>query len=786
MDLFCEITVVNRSELTLHVSAQGNTHGSWDFHGTDRIHPTEFGRFTAKDPAGVPFGSEGWVTFADETGGRFSLAYCCSYKTEGNYCFLVEPSPLLEVTLRFGNEVPPVAGDKSWGSSTFNRAGHPLGILVYVEQRPAKSSISVLTLNAHLLEGAKSVAAEQIHRDGERAAELLRQIHRVDPDVICLQGAWALADQELAPTFAAYPYVFPALNREPESPTVWWDAWFGALNALPIVGPVISTATISAQLATLTGDLGAIAALMREAIGSTAGLLLLSRFPLKDGRFTAFQEVAGGDPLSNRRGLLEATVTFPADARTTASVRIGATHAPTGAEAAQRAIREVAAPKALADPHLDRLLLGDFNLRVSNATELRTLDAELGSHGASDLVRRFLPHLDEAYTEWPAESALCWALHRNQKLEAPTGGKDRSDFVYFAPRQKASFLEPAGVSIPRDGEIPPAHTVFDRRFESLPVSDHHPVVARFRVSVPSVAPYPRFHGHEETALSLAEVDAGKYALALPLSPPGGARTAPDEDLYCLRRTGSPSGRIDLRVLDGGSGWRRFKREIPTRLLPSEEASYVAFGMGDYGARNQQDLFALKRGETRLELHVLDSKPARGNAYWDYLLEVGTPIRAAEVPDFDFFLGHYNGEGRPDLFCIKHRNTSHGKVEIHILSGTSKYQRFALQTETTLPVDPNGALRYGVARFLRAAGNSDVFALKPGPSFLRVQVFDGTRGYRPLATEFETPLPAADVPNFDFRIGDSAQTALSGPLYCLKRRRTSHGKLEVHSIGRQVL
>lgn len=76
------------------------------FHGTDRIHPTEFGRFTAKDPAGAAFGSEGWVTFADETGGRFSLTYCCSYKTEGNYCFLVEPSPLLEVTLRFGNEVP--------------------------------------------------------------------------------------------------------------------------------------------------------------------------------------------------------------------------------------------------------------------------------------------------------------------------------------------------------------------------------------------------------------------------------------------------------------------------------------------------------------------------------------------------------------------------------------------------------------------------------------------------------------------------------------------------------
>lgn len=773
MDLFCEITVVNHSELSLHVVTQTNTHGSWDFHGTDLIHPTQFGRFTAKDPAGAAFGSEGWVRFADETGCTFSLAYCCSYKKGGNYCFLVEASPLLDVTLRFGNEVPPVAGDKFWGSDTFKRAGNPLGILVYVEQRSAKSSLSVLTYNAHLFEGAKSVAAEQIHRDRDRADELLRRIHLVDPDVICLEGAWALADQALATTFEAYPYVFPSLSREFEAPDSWLSSLFIALQAVPLVGPILSIGAVLPYIAAPWGKI-------RDALASTNGLLLLSRFPLQHGRFTEYKDLVGGNDPLNRKGLLEATAMFPAGTRTPTYLRIGATHGPSDLGEAQRVVLDVAAPQALADTNQDRLLLGDFNLPASNAHERQTLDAALGGRGASDLVGRFLPNLDKAYTEWPAENGLRWALHQNLKLEAPSQGKDRRDYVYFAPRQRASFLEPTGVSIPRDWSIDCQFSAFDKTFETLPLSDHDPVITRFGVAVPRIAPYPRFLDHRETAIPLADVESGKYTLALP----HGTRTVPDTDLYCLRRTGSPSGRIDLRVLEAASGWTRLKLEIPTRLLPSEEASYPALLLGDYHARNVQDLFALKRGGTRLEVHVLDAKPPKGNAYWDYLIEWGTPIDAAEVPDFDFFLGHYNSEGRPDLFAVKHRNTSRGKVEIHILTGKSQYQKFALQIETSLPVDPSGRLRFGVARFDRVGGNSDVFALMPGPRVLEVQVFDGTRGFQSLAASFATALPAADAPNFDFRIGDCAQTALSGPLYALKRRNTSRGKLEVHLLGRE--
>ena len=775
MDLFCELTVVNHSELTLHVKAQGSTHGSWDFHGTHLIHPEGFGRFTGKDPAGAAAGSEGWVTFADEAGCTFSLAYCCSYKNDGNYAFLVESSPLLDVTLRFAHEVPPVAAAKTWGEAAFPQGGHPLGILVYVEQRPAKKSLAVLTYNAHLFEGAKDAPADVLHRDQERAAELLRRLAAADPDVICLEGAWTLARAEtLAPALAAYPFVFPALTKETASGSPHtWISWFQGLRFVPIFGNVIFLGTSMASLADIS-------LVLLEAVSASGGLLILSRYPLEDGRYTEYPGFGSGNAPLYRRGLLEATVKFPADARTPAFLRIGATHAPIGAEAARSAICEVAAPKVFADSNRDRLLLGDFHLPTSDATERQALDRALGGHGAGELVHRFHPDLDAAHTEWPAENGLAWALSAAASYPPPRQEKERRDFVYFAPRQGASFLTPASVSIPRDWEVSGRFSALDRTFDALPLSDHFPVLSRFDVAVPGGAPYPRFLGHEECPVTLAEIEAGKYSFALPSA----ARTTPDADLYCVRRTGNSSGRIELRVLEGAKAWKRFKAEIPTRLLPSEEASYAAFLVGDYHGRDTQDLFALKRG-ARLIVQVLDSRPPAGNPYWDFLLERGTPIEASQIDDFELFLGHYNSDGtRPDLFCVKHRNTSRGRVEIHILSGTHEYQKFSLQTETTLPVDPAGRFRFGVARFRRAQGNSDVFALKPGARNLQVQVFDGTRGYAPLPSEFETPLSAADLPNFEFRFGDCAQAALSGPLYGLKRKNTGGGRLEVHSIGRQ--
>ncbi|PQE20484.1 FG-GAP repeat protein [Rutstroemia sp. NJR-2017a BBW] len=51
-----------------------------------------------------------------------------------------------------------------------------------------------------------------------------------------------------------------------------------------------------------------------------------------------------------------------------------------------------------------------------------------------------------------------------------------------------------------------------------------------------------------------------------------------------------------------------------------------------------------------------------------------------------------GDGRPDLFYIKNRNTGTGYVEVHIASSTSNYQTRILEVPTTFVSEDNGTWR----------------------------------------------------------------------------------------------
>jgi hypothetical protein len=55
-------------------------------------------------------GSEETVTFADDAGCTFTVAYCCSFPSDGNSCVVAEHSPLLDVTLRDRAESTSEAG----------------------------------------------------------------------------------------------------------------------------------------------------------------------------------------------------------------------------------------------------------------------------------------------------------------------------------------------------------------------------------------------------------------------------------------------------------------------------------------------------------------------------------------------------------------------------------------------------------------------------------------------------------------------------------------------------
>jgi hypothetical protein len=776
-DLFCEFTLVNKSDQTVRLSSQRNIHGSFDFDGTHLVGPGESGRYTAKDPPVVAYGSEGEVTFIDEVGCTFTIRYCCSYGKGGNYAYVVEHSPLLDVTLRFANQVPPASAGKDWGSVAFPTDGHPLGILVYVEPRKVRQSLKVLTYNTHLFEGSMAVipareykGVELVFEDKLRGGELLRRIARLDPDVICLQEVWALAEQsELANSLEKYPYVYLVPDNTIQD-YPWWAKLIDFLSIGIIPLPVH---LIIAQMGYVS-----FSQLLRNTLSNTSGLLLASKVPFRNGSFTMYTDLQGEDALG-KKGVIDATLMFPADSRTPAYVRLATTHCPTDTDDAQRVIRDVAAPKALADKSMDRILLGDFNLHLSNTNgEYKPLNATLGRYGARDLVQDYIPNLEQSYTEWQADNSLTWALDaRSKGVKQPSRGKDRIDFVYFAPREQGAYLQPKNVEIPHDWEVRCSYDAFGKHFQSLTVSDHYPVITTFDVAPPPLRPYEAFSVQTKTAIALSEVDTGDYSFSL--AP--GTRVKDDADLFCVRRKQSGTGNMTVEILTSASGYSTRSGKTKTRLSESEAGSFIAFYEGHWDGR--EALFALKKTPSALEVHVLD----RASSYQTFVVQKVTDLKGSvNFDEFEFFFGAYQPGGRPDLFCVKRRNTDSKMLEVHILAGHYEYQRFTLHTKTDIRIEDvdKKKMRFGVARFNRTAGNSDVYCLEAGEKQMRVRILDGTRNFKSMPQTYPTALESADMPNFDFLFGDCAEVSSPGPIYCLKRRNAASGNLEVHVLQRR--
>ena len=52
-------------------------------------------------------------------------------------------------------------------------------------------------------------------------------------------------------------------------------------------------------------------------------------------------------------------------------------------------------------------------------------------------------------------------------------------------------------------------------------------------------------------------------------------------------------------------------------------------------------------------------------------------------NFEFLVGDYNHNGRPDVYCIKKNGTGSKRTEVHILNGANNFQNYLLQTPTAL-------------------------------------------------------------------------------------------------------
>jgi hypothetical protein len=227
-------------------------------------------------------------------------------------------------------------------------------------------------------------------------------------------------------------------------------------------------------------------------------------------------------------------------------------------------------------------------------------------------------------------------------------------------------------------------------------------------------------------------------------------------------------------------FRQFIRQTGTPLAMGEDAN-GDFMVANVAGNGFSDLVFIKRrntGTNSIEVHVLSGT----SNYQAFIMQTGTPLSAGEDGDGDFFMADINGDGKPDLVFVKRRNTGTGKIEVHVLSGASNYQQFIVQTGTALAQAEDGNGSFYLAD-VTGDGKADLVFIKrrnTGTGTIEIHVLSQDSNFQTFVHQSGTPLSLAEDQNGDFLLADIDRDG-KADLVFIKRRITGTGRIEVHVL-----
>ena len=140
-----------------------------------------------------------------------------------------------------------------------------------------------------------------------------------------------------------------------------------------------------------------------------------------------------------------------------------------------------------------------------------------------------------------------------------------------------------------------------------------------------------------------------------------------------------SNKTEVHILDGSNEYGNFILQIPTPL--EETHDNWAFTVGDYNGNRKPDLYCIKKHGTpnkKTEIHILDG----ANNYQNFILQIEIPIHETNE-NWEFGASDYNNNGRDDLYCFAKNGTGSHSTEAQILNAQNNFQNFLQQTGTQL-------------------------------------------------------------------------------------------------------
>jgi WD40 repeat protein len=242
------------------------------------------------------------------------------------------------------------------------------------------------------------------------------------------------------------------------------------------------------------------------------------------------------------------------------------------------------------------------------------------------------------------------------------------------------------------------------------------------------------------------------------------------DAVFVETTNPGTGAVELHVASGVSGYQTFILDQGTTFAPEADGVWL---MTDYDRDGIPDLVFIRTSNTAtglVEVHIASGS----SKYQSRILETATTF--APEADGVWLMTDYDRDGIPDLVFIKSSNTATGLVEVHIASGKSNYQTRILETGTTFTPETEGV--WLMADYDRDGIPDLVFIETRNTStgLVELHIASGSSNYQTRILETGT----AFTPETDgvWLMADYDQDGVPDLVF-LKTSNTRSGYVEVH-------
>ncbi|WP_030434586.1 FG-GAP repeat domain-containing protein [Actinoplanes subtropicus] len=163
------------------------------------------------------------------------------------------------------------------------------------------------------------------------------------------------------------------------------------------------------------------------------------------------------------------------------------------------------------------------------------------------------------------------------------------------------------------------------------------------------------------------------------------------DLVAIQKSGTASGRTEVRILDGATSFQTFLLQAVTALAPTDARHDI--NVADVNGDNVPDLIVVYKSDTasgKTEVQELDG----ASGFQRELLHVSTALGPTDA-SHDFSVTDWNGDGRFDLVDVQKSGTKSHKTEIRVLDGAANFSRDLLKTTPTAlgPTDDRSVLSF---------------------------------------------------------------------------------------------